>query len=148
MLESHLVQREAKSLTLFDAGRDTGGHWASVVGAGLYTGCWTRPSDADAHLCTGNTATCCRVYTGFVLVLAQSTLSNSKRDTNKTKKNVSMCAVKALVFTCRQACENGKKHTSVTFHVASSLQASSHIHELLIALMTLHLLQGKYLNTD
>lgn len=72
-----LVQWKVRSLTLSGAGQDTGGHWASVVGAGLCIGMWVRPSDAGAHLCTGNTATCCRLYTSFVPVLAQSTLSNS-----------------------------------------------------------------------
>lgn len=72
-----LVQLEAGSWSLSGAGQDAGWHWASAVNASLCTGkCWGI-SDADAHPCTGNTTTCCRVYTGSVQVSALNTLSSS-----------------------------------------------------------------------
>lgn len=74
-----LAQSEAGSWSLSGAGRDAGQHRASVVGASLCTVTSLGLSDADAHLCTGNTTTCCRVYTGSVQVLALNTLSSSDR---------------------------------------------------------------------
>lgn len=61
------------SWSLSGAGQDTGWYWASVAGASLRTAC----SDADAHQCTGNTTTCCRVYTDSEQVSALCTLSSS-----------------------------------------------------------------------
>lgn len=56
-----------------DADRDTGWHWALQSG----TGTWWQVCDADEHLCTGNTATCCTVYTGSEQESALNTLSSS-----------------------------------------------------------------------
>lgn len=72
-----LVQREAASRSLSGAGRDAGCCSASAVGGGLCTGRWWGLSDADAHLCTGSTATCCTVYTSSVQVSALNTASSS-----------------------------------------------------------------------
>lgn len=85
---SCLVRSEAASWSLSGAGRDAGWHWASAVGASLHTGKWQGLWDADAHPCTDNTTTCCRVYTGSVQASALSTLSSSGRRTKTNKPSL------------------------------------------------------------
>lgn len=61
-----LVQMGAGSWVLAGAHRHTGCWWVLVVDVSLCTGGWHWLFDADAYLCTGNTATCCKMYRGSV----------------------------------------------------------------------------------
>lgn len=98
-----LGQEEAESWSLSGAGQDTVAvqHRASAAGMSLHIASWWRLCDAGAHLCIGNTTTCCRAYRGCVQASALCTLSRSERET---------CTVsKYTVNTCSGL--SGKKNT-------------------------------------